>query len=906
MSQNKKISLSRLNSFLKLQCDNLRAAGLDAAEYKDYIIAMLFLKRVNDQFDLARLQRISHLKAEFPDLKNDEIAAELEQINAEEYDFFVPKAARWKQEYTPTAEELHFIKRRTEIQHKLAQPGNTEDDIKKLINQLADIPEVNIWTGISTVTENVGDALTISLNALEEANAELLQGVLSTTKFNAVNTKGEKLLSDEVLSEMLRDFNRMPLTDDQFEFPDLLGAAYEFLIKYFAESAGKKGGEFYTPAPVVQLMARILQPSKDAEICDPTVGSGGLLISLKNYVEARYGTARNLTLHGQELKDGIYKMCKMNMIFHGILNADIQQGDTLLNPKLVADGKLRKYDIVLANPPFSQNYTTARMEFKERFRNWMSQKKQADFMFVQHMIAILKDNGRMAVVMPHGVLFRGGEEQRMRQRLIEQGILECIIGLPPALFFGTGIPASILIINKAGAADRDGVFFINADREYKEGKNQNTLRPEDIEKISYVYNKKIELAKYSRQVSQSELKAEDYNCNIRRYVDNAPDPTPHDVHAHLKGGLPVAEITAMDRDFACYTGLKDQLFEPLKEGYMQFSPLVTNKEAIKDVILHSDGYSLAMQQYTNKIEEFWQDILPVIDQLPVKKDVYHFTHDIQLRFASCLGQISNPLLDEFQGRGAFAQYLDDLASDFKSVAASGWNAELIPDEMILESQYPDVLAELRTKQARKEELESLFAEVAALEEGEWNEADYDVIPKAQITAIKATIKQLSGQLREQDKHAKSLQKRIQAYVRDKDTRMAGVLQQEFEEVQDIIQSLQAEIDVAEAGIARHIALETELRDCNMLIRAIENRKDELLEQARDQITPEEAQPLITGLWFGKLQQTLTSYLDAHTRKLQQGLEVLHDKYIVTLADILAEREKHTQSLNQFLEQLGYE
>jgi len=346
--------------------------------------------------------------------------------------------ARWKVSYTPNSEEI----------------------------------KVKPWTGISTVTENVGDALTISLNALEEANSSLLQGVLSTTKFNAVNTKGEKLLSDEVLSEMLRDFNRMPLTDDSFEFPDLLGAAYEFLIKYFAESAGKKGGEFYTPSQVVQLMGRVLQPAQNAEICDPTVGSGGLLISLKNYVEARYGTARHLTLHGQELKDGIYKMCKMNMIFHGILNADIQQGDTLLNPKLVENGQLRKYDIVVANPPFSQNYTTAKMEFKERFQNWMSQKKQADFMFVQHMISILKDNGRMAVVMPHGVLFRGGEEQRMRLRLIEQGILECIIGLPPALFFGTGIPASILIINKAGAKERDGVFFINADREYREVINE--------------------------------------------------------------------------------------------------------------------------------------------------------------------------------------------------------------------------------------------------------------------------------------------------------------------------------------------------------------------------------------------------------------------------------------------------
>ncbi|PKP00769.1 MAG: hypothetical protein CVU11_17020, partial [Bacteroidetes bacterium HGW-Bacteroidetes-6] len=298
----KKISLSRLNTFLKLQCDNLRAAGLDAAEYKDYIIAMLFLKRVNDQFDIARIVREKNLRSEFPEISADDLAQELEEINAEEYEFFVPLLSRWKIEYVPSPEIIQAEKRRSEIQAKLNDPELSKEEKVKLGTELLGLPSGKPWYGISTVTENVGDALSIALNALEDSNDDVLQGVLSTTKFNAVNTKGEKLLSDEVLAEMLRDFNRMPLTDDQFEFPDLLGAAYEFLIKYFAESAGKKGGEFYTPSPVVQLMGKILQPAMNAEICDPTIGSGGLVINMRNYVEARYGTARNLTIHGQELK----------------------------------------------------------------------------------------------------------------------------------------------------------------------------------------------------------------------------------------------------------------------------------------------------------------------------------------------------------------------------------------------------------------------------------------------------------------------------------------------------------------------------------------------------------------------------------------------------------------------------
>ena len=279
-----KISLSKLNGFLKIQCDDLRAAGLDASEYKDYIIAMLFLKRVNDLFEVAQTIREKNLKKEHPNITQAKLDRELEIENATEYEFFVPTDARWKD--------------------------------------------------IQMVTENIGDALTVALNSIENSRKEILEGVLSGTKFNALKSNGDKLLTDEVLKELIDNFNEEELKDENFEFPDLLGAAYEFLIKHFAESAGKKGGEFYTPTEVVQLMAFILQPGERASMCDPTVGSGGLLITLRNYVEARYGNARNLSIFGQELKEGIYKMCKMNMIFHGIKNANIKMGDTLANPLL--------------------------------------------------------------------------------------------------------------------------------------------------------------------------------------------------------------------------------------------------------------------------------------------------------------------------------------------------------------------------------------------------------------------------------------------------------------------------------------------------------------------------------------------------------------------------------------------
>jgi len=901
---NKKISLSKLESFLKSQCDALRGAGLDAAEYKDYLIALIFLKRVNDQFEVAQIANKLKLKQEYPDASETVILAELEQPNAAVYEFYVPVRSRWKVETLPLEFRQKYETQLSEAEGYLANPTLDEKTKARYVDKKNEA-QLNLqWKGLVSIHDNVGDALSIALSELDGYNEDKLGGILTTTNYNALNSKGDKILSDDILSQMLKDFNRIKLTDDNFEFPDLLGAAYEFLIKFFAETAGKKGGEFYTPAPVVELMGKILQPSIDAEICDPTVGSGGLLINMRSYVEARYGTARHLTIHGQELKDGTYKMCKMNMIFHGIHNANIQQGDTLLNPKLKENGQLRKYDIVVANPPFSQNYSTAKMEFKERFQNWTSQKKQADFMFVQHMIAVLKDNGRMAVVMPHGVLFRGGEEQRMRKRLINDGILECIIGLPPALFYGTGIPASILIINKAGASARKHVFFINADREYREGKNQNSLRPEDIEKISYVYEHKLTLPKYSRLVTREELEAEEYNCNIRRYVDNAPEPVRHDVQAHLKGGLPALEVDALDPQFACYEGLKKILFIDNRPGYYAFTSDVEKREFIKTLINQSEGYAQAMNNYTLNISQFWTIALKEIEVLPEKKNVYYFIQHLTKLFMEKIAEIKNPLLDEFQSRGAFAQYFNELQTDLKSVAASGWNAELIPDDEILESQFPEVLEELRNKRARKEEIQAIFDEVNGLEEGEWQASEYEAVPKDMLKEIKAEIKRLNGELKELQKEQKILTSRLKAY--GVGSSLIYDIKAKQIEIDNTIAELKTSIVNNERPILHHTELEKELKECSDLVRAIERRKEELVEQAREKISDAEAKELIVARWLRTLQTTINSYLETHTRNLQQAIEAMYDKYTVTLSEILKERDDATAELNKYLEELGYE
>ena len=863
-----KISLSKLNAFLKIQCDDLRAAGLDASEYKDYIIAMLFLKRVNDIFDVARVNREKNLKSLRPNITEAQLERELEIENAIEYEFFVPTDARWKY--------------------------------------------------LQMLTENIGDGLTIALNTIENSRKEILEGVLSGTKFNALKSNGDKLLTDEVLKELVDNFNEIELKDENFEFPDLLGAAYEFLIKHFAESAGKKGGEFYTPNEVVQLMAHILQPDERASMCDPTVGSGGLLINLRNYVEARYGNARNLSIFGQELKEGIYKMCKMNMIFHGIKNANIKMGDTLANPLLKENGILTKFDIVVANPPFSQNYKTEGMQHKERFQNWTSTKKQADFMFLQHMVSTLNNDGRMAVVMPHGVLFRGGEEQKVRKRLINAGLIEAIIGLPPALFFGTGIPASLIIINKHGAGERNHVLFINADKEYKEGKNQNKLRSEDIDKISYVYHNKIQLDKYSKLVHKDDIEKEEYNCNIRRYVDNSPPATAHDVHAHLKGGIPKAEINSLDTEFNCYDGLKKSLFTTHKKDYDQFVSTLDSKEKIKECIDTSAGKEKAFAKYTVKVNEFWKKILPKIEALPIDKSVYGFTKYCTSEFSTIMGGIVNPLLSEFQLRGSFAQYIEDLKYDVKSVAASAWKAELIPDDEILESQFPEVLSSYRIALARRDELEALFETVNELEDGEWNEDDYEAIPKKQITEIKSQIKNNTKQKNLLAKELAKIEKQIKAFQKDIDTKkpvlekveiatkQIELLSAKRDELINQITPYEDSMNADTDSIKKHVALEDELKKCRTEVKELERYKATLVEEARAKITVEEAKELIIKRWERILHSVITGYQEIHTRNIIHAVEELFEKYTTTLTKVLNTREEETQLLNNFLIELGYE
>jgi type I restriction enzyme M protein len=466
-----KISLERLKGHL-WESANILRGSIDAADYKNYIFGLLFLKRLSDVFE-EEAERIVR------ETGNQEVAWK----DPDEHEFFVPESARW-----------NFIKAHT---------------------------------------QNLGELLNKANEALEESNTSTLEGVLTATDFN-----DKDRLPDVTLSKLIAHFSAIRLRNEDLTDPDILGRAYEYLIGQFADDAGKKGGEFYTPKEVVTLLVEILDPQERMRICDPTCGSGGMLVQSAYHLREKGQNPKNLSLFGQERNIGTWAICKMNMLLHGLSSARLEKGDTLRGPRLLReDGKLMEFDIVIANPPFSLKnwgYEEAQHDPYRRFRFGIPPKGYGDYAFVQHMIATLNPRGRAGVVLPHGVLFRGGAEGKIRKGILEEDLLEAVIGLPPNLFFGASIPACLFILNKDKARERKGkVFFLFGAQDFLKGKNQNHLRREDIGKMVDAYQGYRSLEKYCRPVSLDEIRSNDHNLNITRYIDVSEEEEPIDVQKAL-------------------------------------------------------------------------------------------------------------------------------------------------------------------------------------------------------------------------------------------------------------------------------------------------------------------------------------------------------------------------------------
>lgn len=473
-----KLNLQTLETKL-WDCANVLRGTLSSAQYMDYIFGMMFLKRMNDQFDL-EAKKIKEDNAEIP---QEFIAQMIEDATSYET-FFVPEQARWEK--------------------------------------------------LKNLNLNIGPELDKAFKAIEDEpkNSELI-GVLTTANYN-----DKERVPDAKLNQLLQIFDSINLSNEGLEKPDILGDAYMYLLKQFADDGGKKGGEFYTPEAIKEVMVQVLQPKETDSIYDPTAGSAGFLINAIEYVKKQGGNHRNVQAYGQEINLSTWAIAKLNMLLHDAKGSIIWKGDTIRDPQNKEGATLKTFDKVIANPPFSlKNWgiEIAESNSYHRFSYGVPPKSYGDFAFVEHMIASLNSKGKMATVVPHGILFRGGAEGKIRKAILEDDLFEAIIGLPSNLFYGTGIPAAILVLNKNKPASRKGkVLFIDSSDNFVKVGNMNELREEDIKGIVETYNNFETVEKFAEVVSLDDIRENDYNLNISRYVDTSEPEPEIDINAVAK------------------------------------------------------------------------------------------------------------------------------------------------------------------------------------------------------------------------------------------------------------------------------------------------------------------------------------------------------------------------------------
>lgn len=607
------IKKTELYSSLWASCDELRG-GMDASQYKDYVLTFLFMKYVSDRY------------------KGDPYGM-----------IVIPQGASF-------------------------------DDMKALKGD-----------------KEIGDKMNKIISALAEEND--LKGVIDVADFNDEDKLGKGKEMIDRLSKLIGIFEGLDLSANRADGDDLLGDAYEYLMRHFATESGKSKGQFYTPSEVSRILSKVIgidaSTPQDATVYDPTCGSGSLLLKASDEAE------RGLSIYGQEMDNATSALARMNMILHNNATAKIWKGNTLVDPQWKeANGQLKTFDFAVANPPFSNKNWTSGLNPNEdpfdRFTWGIPPEKNGDYTFLLHIIKSLKSTGKGAVILPHGVLFRGNAEARIRENLLKQGYIKGIIGLPANLFYGTGIPACIIVIDKAQAHSRKGIFMLDASKGFIKDGNKNRLRAQDIHKVVDVFTKQLEQPRYSRMVPLSEIAANDYNLNIPRYIDASEPEDLHDLTAHLQGGIPDRDINALAPYWQVFPSMRDALFAPVRAGY---SKAQIEAGKIKTTLLEYPEFKAFAQRAMTLLMQWQQQM--ALQELSVGDNPKALIDEIS---EALLAQYADTaLLNNYDVYQILMDYWNDtMQDDAYLLTQDGWLAGKVLRELVAEKgeklkETPDIV-----------------------------------------------------------------------------------------------------------------------------------------------------------------------------------------------------------------------
>lgn len=804
------IKKSELYSSLWASCDELRG-GMDASQYKDYVLVMLFIKYVSDKY------------AGVP--------------------------------YAPMR-----IPEGAGFRDMVALKG----------------------------TSDIGDQINKKIIApLANANQQLSQA--DFPDFNDKNKLGDGKEMVDRLTNLIAIFENKALdfSKNRAEGDDILGDAYEYLMRHFATESGKSKGQFYTPAEVSRIMAQIIgvreaQTTNATTIYDPTCGSGSLLLKVS---EAAHGRA---TLYGQEKDSQTSGLARMNMILHNNPTASIRQGNTLANPLFLENDLLKTFDYVVANPPFSDkrwstglNLTGDNKDPHDRFEGFgVPPAKQGDFAYLLHIVRSLKPNGKGACILPHGVLFRGNAEAEIRRNLIRKGYIKGIIGLPANLFYGTGIPACIVVIDKENAHQRDTIFVIDASAGFLKDGNKNRLRDRDIHKIVDVFTRQAEIPGYSRIVSRETIANNEYNLNIPRYIESQEQEDIQDIEAHLRGGIPDRDLDALAPYWTLCPTLKGALFLPARDGY---SDLSVEQAAIKETI-HQHPEFVAFRTGMDDLFASWRaGAVATLKGLTVgchPKEVIHDLSEGLLQHYT-----GKPLVDAY----AVYQHLMDYAGatmqdDVYLIAAGGWKAEttplfdnkgkprgwtcdLVPKNLMVARYFATEQGKIDTLEAERESATAQLAELEEEHGGE--EGAFSELEKVNKASVSARLKELKGLFATSD-------------------------------------SSDADAQTEREALEAWLAASNREADLKKQIKTAEDALDAAVLKRYPTLTEAEIQTLtVEDKWLATLEAAIAGEVEHISQALTQRVRVLAERYKTPLSEQSEQVTALEEKVNAHLARMGF-